>query len=152
MNAHNARLREESQARIKRKLERLQELLANPESVGEPYPDDIEAFREWEDEIRNLERIGSPSTMNQRLSPHNRSLILRVQKCIARLNARQKIKVKRPPLKEQLDAANNKNRTLEETNKELVSELHRIRFDYEVLANSHRRMRDKQDPPVKKIR
>lgn len=151
-NEHNKRKRAESQGRIRAKLYELQRILENPSST-DYFPDDIAAFRDWVDESKNLERIGSTGTMNQRQSPHNRALILRVKDCINRLNKRKKnTHKKRPPLRDQLAAAQAQVKEHKKLNEELVSQLHKLKFDYDVISNSNRRMREKSETPVRKVR
>lgn len=151
-NEYNKNRKEMSQTIIRRKIAELNRILQDPDST-DYYPDDAEAFRVWIDEAKGLERIGSTGTMNQKVSPHNRVLILQVKDCIQRLNKRRKNpRNKRPPLRDQLSVSQTTNRELTSLNRELVSQLHKLKFDFDVLSNSHRRMREKLPPPVSKIR
>lgn len=151
-NEHNRRKREESQERIRLKLLELQRILKDPGST-DYFPGNIAAFREWVDERKGIERIGSPSTMDELQSPHNGALIRSVRDCIKRFNARKKAAhKKRPPLRDQLSTAQAEVKEQKSLNAELVSQLHKLKFDYDVMSNSNRRMREKAEPPVRKVR
>lgn len=74
-----------------------------PEGVRPPYS--MNALRAWEDATLVLHRIGSPSTTNERLSPHNSTLIKDAQSLIDALKLRQHRARKRKglPLQTQLE-------------------------------------------------
>lgn len=76
----------EAQERIRRKLAVLQDYLANGIPTGSFVPKSINQFRQWEDDARGLQRIGSPNTMSAESSPHNKHLIETVKRLLAELS------------------------------------------------------------------
>lgn len=76
----------EAQERIRRKLAVLQDYVANGIPTGSFVPKSINQFRQWEDDARGLQRIGSPNTMSAESSPHNKHLIETVKRLLAELS------------------------------------------------------------------
>lgn len=75
-----------AQDRIKKKILVLERWLAHEVPSGACIPKNITQFRLWEDDEFNVEKIGSPNTMDR---PHNKALKLKATELIRLLITRK---------------------------------------------------------------
>lgn len=125
---------------FQRKVELLQEILRVGPPEGVTAPKSMNAFREWEVPSRGLERIGSPSTTNVKLAPHNRLLIEEAEKCIREISRRARQKRPAvPSLKAQISIARDEVKAQEKLRDVLTAQLQEAmhRLDSSSAAAEH---------------
>lgn len=121
----NSNRRGSAQAKIEDKLVVLREFVASGIPDGYIIPTSMNMFREWVDPDRGIKEIGSPSTTNPKLSPHNRAAVSEARGLMQRLRRQaDRPKRKSSTLAYQLQSARDSLATANLLNKRLISQLH----------------------------
>lgn len=117
---------------IKAKIKNLQEWLAEGLPKGTFVPKNMKEFRSWEDAALNLEKIGSPNTMDK---PHNRELKRTAETLIEALTKKRRQKESNREVSRLLVQMNEKDTLI----KDLTDQWHATRQERDQAQKAARR-------------
>lgn len=133
-NHISAYRRDSAQKKIEVKINVLEHYVAKGIPEGAFVPKDLTSFRRWEDNAFNVEKIGSPNTLDR---PYNKKLKKRALELINELAKRNRRKNGRMKIVDNLRA---QVKRFTDLTRSLTSQLHSTRHDLEHARQSHRRL------------
>jgi chromosome segregation ATPase len=129
---------------VEKKLAVLRRYVLEGITDGVFVPQSVAQFRRWEDDALDLNRIGSPNTLNSRSSPHNQDIIDELSELLTTLKRLQKKpKRVRPTVEESTWKSNYECRELKKLNASLASRVHELRDELE--SQKQRMQQEKTD-------
>lgn len=135
----NAGRRLAARNEIEKKLVVLRKYALEGIPLGAYVPTSITQFRKWSDDLFELNEIGSPNTLNLKSSPQNNDKIMELDGLLGRLRRLQiKPKKPRPPATQVIENLGEANSILKRMNGALVSRVHELRNELEILAVEHK--------------
>ena len=135
----NAGRRLAARNEIEKKLVVLRKYVLEGIPPGAFVPTSMTQFRKWSDESLELNLIGSPNTLNLKISPQNHDKIMELDGLLGRLRRQQKKPKKpRPSATQVIENLGEANSVLKRMNDALVSRVHELRNQLEILAVEHK--------------
>jgi hypothetical protein len=131
--------KDRSQAIIRKKIETLENWLADGVPSEAFVPRNMAEFRLWEDNALKLERIGSPNTIDK---PHNRQLKVRAAHLIKGLTQKEN---KKEGKARELDRLRIDSGTKEALIQDLTDQLHTIREESNRAMHDVRRLKNRNE-------
>lgn len=130
------RRKEAAQLKIAKKVNVLERYVADPAAIpeGAYKPRNLAAFREWEDKVLGLEKIGSPNTMDRSYNKQQKEYVLSL---IEKLAAKKKRKDRRG---KDIDTLRARNKTHVRLEREMANQLHSTRMELDRSQQSERRL------------